>query len=91
MSLQGTVRPHQIISLIDIGANTLAMSDHANHIHVGFHPMFGNGKKAGAAAAAILTTGQWTNLIGRLSQIQNPVVPTTPSRFALPALPQHGN
>jgi Transglycosylase SLT domain len=36
--LQGLMRPDQIISLmtIDGAANTLAMADHADHIHVGF-------------------------------------------------------
>ena len=41
MRLQGTMQPHQIISLLDYGANTFAMADHANHIHVGFKPLFG--------------------------------------------------
>src|SRR5207248_89199 len=36
MQLQGTMAPHQIISLMDFGANTLALPDHYNHIHVGF-------------------------------------------------------
>jgi hypothetical protein len=36
--LQGRMRPNQIISLmtIDRATNTLAMADHADHIHVGF-------------------------------------------------------
>jgi D-alanyl-D-alanine dipeptidase len=38
LMLQGTMKPHQIISLMTYpGAdNTLAMGDHADHIHVGF-------------------------------------------------------
>jgi hypothetical protein len=47
--------------------------------------MFGNSKKVGKQAQAVLKPGQWTDLIGRLKEIQNPVVPTSPSRFALPA------
>jgi hypothetical protein len=90
MTLQGTVRPHQIISLLDLGANTLAMRDHANHIHVGFRPAAGNGKKHGKEADSVLKPRQWSDLIARLKQIQNPVVPTTPSSAALPAL-GHGN
>jgi hypothetical protein len=39
MRLQGTMRPHQIISLLDFGQNTLAMGDHDDHVHVGFHPL----------------------------------------------------
>jgi hypothetical protein len=84
MTLQGSMRPHQIISLLSLGGNTMKMADHYNHIHVGFRPMFGNSKKGGGQAESVLKPGQWADLIGRLSQIQNPVVPTSPSRFALP-------
>jgi len=89
MTLQGTMRPHQIISLLSLGGNTLAMADHYNHIHVGFRPLFGKNKKTGKETSIILSPGQWTDLIGRLRQIQNPVVPTGPSRYALPI--GHGN
>src|SRR5207248_6965998 len=47
MMLQGTMQPHQIISLIDHGANTLAMPDHYNHVHVGLHPFFGSNANPG--------------------------------------------
>jgi hypothetical protein len=89
MTLQGTMRPHQIISLLDFGANTVSLGDHGDHIHVGFHPAYGSNKKVGKQARAVLKPGQWTDLIGRLKEIQNPVVPTSPSRYALPAK-QHG-
>ena len=89
MTLQGTVRPHQIISLLSLGGNTLAMADHYNHIHVGFRPMFGSSKKVGKETSIVLSPGQWSDLIGRLRQIQNPIVPTSPSRYALPT--GHGN
>jgi hypothetical protein len=38
--LGGMMRPHQIISLMTVqgASNTLALSDHADHIHVGFQP-----------------------------------------------------
>jgi hypothetical protein len=85
MRLQGTMRPHQIISLLDLGANTMALSDHADHIHVGFHPLFGDNRKLGRQAMAVLKPGQWSDLLSRLRQIDNPVVPTHPSKFALPA------
>jgi hypothetical protein len=83
MLLQGTMQPHQIISLFDYGANTLAMADHANHIHVGFQPLFGTNAKLGMQALAVLKPGQWDNLLNRLSKIDNPVVPTKPSKFAI--------
>src|SRR5205823_4473543 len=47
MTLQGVMRPHQIISLLDLGGNTVALPDHYNHIHVGFRPMPGDLKKFG--------------------------------------------
>jgi hypothetical protein len=84
MTLQGTMRPHQIISLLSLGGNTMSMADHANHIHVGFQPKFGGSTKLGGQAQSVLKPGQWTNLIGRLRQIQNPIVLTSPSQYALP-------
>jgi hypothetical protein len=90
MTLQGTMRPHQIISLLNFGANTMSMADHADHIHVGFRPLFGANKQLGLEALAVLKPGQWSDLISRLSKIQNPVVPTKPSKFALPAVPGVG-
>jgi Transglycosylase SLT domain len=85
MRLQGTMTPHQIISLLDLGANTFSMADHADHIHVGFRPLFGDNKKLGRQALAVLKPGQWSDLLKQLRRIDNPVVPTTPSKYALPA------
>jgi hypothetical protein len=85
MRLQGTMAPHQIISLLDYGANTYAMSDHHDHIHVGFRPLYGDNKKLGQQALAVLKPGQWSDLIARLREIDNPVVPTEPSKYSLPA------
>jgi hypothetical protein len=84
MQLQGTLEPHQIISLLDFGRNTLALSDHDDHIHVGFHPLFGANKKLGRQTQSVLKPGQWDSLVQRLGEIQNPVVPTTPSKYAIP-------
>ena len=60
MQLQGTMAPAQIISLFEIGGPTFAMGDHADHIHVGFQPMFGANKKLGKQALAVLEPGQWS-------------------------------
>jgi hypothetical protein len=84
MRLQGTMRPSQIISLLDLGANTVAMGDHGDHIHVGFQPRFGDNRKLGLQAMAVLKPGQWSDLLDRLRQIDNPVVPTKPSKYAIP-------
>jgi hypothetical protein len=32
----------------------------------------------------VLKPGQWDNLVQRLGQIQNPAVPTHPSKYAIP-------
>jgi hypothetical protein len=91
MMLQGTMRPDQIISLLDMGANTFAMGDHDDHIHVGFRPLFGENKKLGQQALAVLKPGQWNDLIGRLREIDNPTVPVTPSKYAIPVKPRRGS
>jgi hypothetical protein len=85
MQLQGTMAPHQIISLLDLGGATMAMADHNDHVHVGFHPLFGANRKLGRQALAVLKPGQWSDLISRLRSLENPVVPTKPSKYALPA------
>jgi Transglycosylase SLT domain len=85
MRLQGTMRPSQVISLLDYGQNTLAMGDHADHIHIGFQPLFGQNRRLGQQALAVLEPGQWSDLIARLREIDNPVVPTEPSKYSLPA------
>jgi murein DD-endopeptidase MepM/ murein hydrolase activator NlpD len=85
MRLQGTMRPSQIISLLDYGQNTFAMGDHADHIHIGFQPLFGQNRRLGQQALAVLEPGQWSDLIARLREIDNPVVPTEPSKYSLPA------
>ena len=48
LTLQGNMKPHQIISLMKFeGAdNTLAMGDHDDHIHVGFEPQYGANSEA---------------------------------------------
>ncbi len=83
MRLQGTMAPDQIISLLEIGGPTIAMGDHADHIHVGFRPLFGTNKKLGRQALAVLKPGQWSNLLDRLRKIENPVVPTKPSKYSI--------
>src|SRR5829696_4576757 len=83
MLLQGTMRPSQIISLMDLGPPTFSMGDHADHIHLGysFTPTAGSIEELGQ----ILKPEQWQRLIERLGEIQNPKVPTKPSDAALPA------
>ena len=89
MRLQGTMQPHQIISLLEMGGPTMSMADHADHIHVGFKPLFGPNRKLGRQAMQVLKPGQWSDLIARLGEIDNPVVPTKPSKYALPVHKRH--
>jgi hypothetical protein len=86
LTLQGTMKPHQIISLMTYpGAdNTLSMADHANHIHVGFHPMYGANAKLARQVNSILRPDQWTRLVNRLGQLTEPTVRASPSRYATP-------
>jgi murein DD-endopeptidase MepM/ murein hydrolase activator NlpD len=88
IQLQGTMAPHQIISLMDyFGAdNTFAMADHDDHVHVGYTPVVGPGSgSVSKQFSAMLKPDQWKRLIDRLGQIENPTVPTKPSDAALPA------
>jgi len=89
LKLQGTMRPDEIISLLDLGGPSFAMADHYDHIHVGFRPLFGENGKLGRQALAILKPGQWSDLIAQLKKIRNPEVPVRPSRYAIPARRAH--
>jgi hypothetical protein len=85
LTLQGTMKPAQIITLMkyDGADNTLAMGDHADHIHVGFRPQFDTTTKAGKIAESVLKPSQWIKLIDRLGQIDNPTVQIKPSKYAI--------
>ena len=56
LTLQGTMKPHQIISLMtfDGADNTLALPDHYDHIHVGFQPLYGTNPKLGKQLNSVL-------------------------------------
>ena len=54
--------------LLEIGGPPIAMGDHADHIHVGFRPLFGANSKLGRQALAVLKPGQWSDLIDRLAR-----------------------
>jgi hypothetical protein len=79
------MRPAQIISLMTFegAANTFAMGDHDDHIHVGFRPVYGVNSKAARRMGAVLKPDQWIELIDRISSIDNPVVREQPSRFSV--------
>ena len=74
LKLQGTMRPAQIITLMEFGGPTFAMGDHDDHIHVGYTPIYGSGKPFDQLAQ-VLKPDQWERLINRLGEIENPEVP----------------
>jgi hypothetical protein len=82
LQLQGTMHPHQVISLEDLpGPTSFALPDHYDHVHVGFRPEAG---PFGQQAEALLKPKQWLRLTNRLGKIENPEVRTSPSPFAVP-------
>ena len=85
LTLQGTMKPDQIITLMEFeGAdNTYAMGDHHDHIHIGWKPLFGTNSKAAKQVNAVLKPNQWIKLIDRLEDIDNPTVRLKPSKHAL--------
>ena len=85
LTLQGAMKPDQIISDMSYKGqtNTLALPDHANRIQVEFTPLFGQNKKLSSEIKSILQPGQWVQLINRISQIPEPVVPIAPSKYAI--------
>jgi hypothetical protein len=88
LTLQGTARPHQIISLMTYAGNdnTLALPDHADHIHVGFRPEYVEGTAPTGELDAALKPSQWIKLIDRLGSIDNPQVDPKPSKYAIPVV-----
>ncbi len=90
LALQGTMHPHQVISLEDLpGETSFALPDHYDHVHVGYHPI-ASGDPLEEQFSTLLKPDQWQRLIKRLGQIENPDVPVKPSRFAVPDEKQPG-
>jgi len=85
LTLQGGLKPDQIISKMTYKGqvNTLALPDHANRIQITFIPLYGQNKKLSREIKAILKPGQWIQLINRIGKIPEPVVPITPSQYAI--------
>jgi hypothetical protein len=74
----------QIISLMDMGGPSFVLADHADHIHCGFTPEFGE-NKAGKQLEGVLKPEQWERLIDRIGKLDQPQVSPKPSKYALPA------
>ena len=91
LTLQGAMKPDQIISLMQFSGtdNTFAMADHDDHIHVGWRPLYGANAKLTRQVNAILKPKQWIKLIDRLGEIDNPKVRLQPSRYAVESTRGH--
>jgi murein DD-endopeptidase MepM/ murein hydrolase activator NlpD len=87
LTLQGTMQPNQLITLMNYPGVSYAWAqgDHADHIHVGFQPQFGDIAKLDQQYDSVLKPQQWTTLTNRLNALVNPVVPTAPSKYSLSA------
>jgi hypothetical protein len=86
LRLQGTMVPDELISLENLGGPSFAMSDHADHVHIGYRPTAG--ARLEGEFVQLLKPDQWLRLTDRLEEIENPVVPTKPSDSSLPADPK---
>jgi hypothetical protein len=84
LTLQGQYKPNQIISTISYKGqpNTLSLPDHQNRIQITYTPLYGQNKKLSHQIASILKPGQWVQLINRINQIHEPIVPITTSQYA---------
>ncbi|MEA2297346.1 MAG: hypothetical protein QOF77_282, partial [Solirubrobacteraceae bacterium] len=87
LTLQGSYKPHQIVSLMSFPGtdNTFAISDHADRVHIGFATLYDPRTKFGRQVNSVLKPKQWLTLITRLGQIDNPTVASQPSSAAIPA------
>jgi hypothetical protein len=85
LTLQGAMAPDEIVSTMSYkGQDTaVAQSDHANRIQIAYTDLFGANKQLAQAAGSILEPGQWTQLINHISQIHEPIVPISPSKYAI--------
>ena len=85
LTLQGAMQPAQIVSDMSYrdASNTIALPNHQDRIQIVFTPDYGANKKMSAQIKSILQPNQWIQLINRISQIPEPVVPVTPSKYAI--------
>jgi hypothetical protein len=85
LTLQGSYRPSQIVSLMRYpGADdTFALPDHADRVHVGFAVPYDPQATPARQGATLLEPKQWLALVTRLGQIVNPAVDPRPSTAAI--------
>jgi hypothetical protein len=85
LTLQGTFRPDEIVSLMTYKgqSDTMRLPDHANRIQVAYTPLYGQNKRLSAEISSLLSAKQWNTLINHIAQIPEPIVPIAPSRYAI--------
>jgi Transglycosylase SLT domain len=85
LTLQGPLKPDQIIGTMTYKgqSDTLAAPDHKDRIQVTFTPLYGENKKASKQITTLLQPNEWIQLINRIGQIPEPVVPIAPSKYAI--------
>jgi murein DD-endopeptidase MepM/ murein hydrolase activator NlpD len=85
LTLQGAMQPDEIVSLMSYKGQSTALSlhDHANRIQIAYTPLYGANKQVSAELSSILQPQQWTQLINHISQISEPIVPISPSKYAI--------
>ncbi|HUB03934.1 MAG TPA: lytic murein transglycosylase [Solirubrobacteraceae bacterium] len=85
LTLQGAMQPDEIVSLMSYKGQPTALSlpDHANRIQIAYTPLYGANKQVSAEVSSILQPQQWTQLINHISQISEPIVPISPSKYAI--------
>jgi hypothetical protein len=85
LTLQGAMKPDDIASLMSYKGqnNAVSLSDHANRIQVSYTPLYGQNQQLSNEIKSILQPGQWIQLINRINQIPEPIVPIAPSRYAI--------
>ncbi len=92
LALQGTMTPDELISLMDLGGPSFALSDHDDHVHVGYSSIgAAPGEKAPVTEPQVLKPNQWQRLTERLAEIDNPEVPTEASDASIPTKGKNGS
>ena len=79
------MQPDEIVSLMSYNNQPIALSlpDHADRIQIAYTPLYGQNKRLSAEFGSILQPQQWTQLINHISQISEPIVPISPSKYAI--------
>jgi hypothetical protein len=85
LTLQGAMQPDEIVSLMSYKGQPTAinLSDHANRIQIAYTQLYGANQKLANVVGSILQPSQWTKLINHISQIHEPIVPISPSKYAV--------